>query len=53
MLQFATPWEERTEMFCALHSPQRNSCCAVATVRRGCFAIFYALRDAYDLPFGN
>ncbi|VDM51559.1 unnamed protein product [Toxocara canis] len=51
--QFITPWERRANVFCRMHSATRNCCCAAATAARSCFAIFFALREILQLPFGD
>uniref|UniRef100_A0A914ZG21 HMG box domain-containing protein n=2 Tax=Parascaris univalens TaxID=6257 RepID=A0A914ZG21_PARUN len=51
--EFVTPWERRANVFCRVHSATRNCCCAAATAARSCFAIFFALREPLQLPFGD
>lgn len=38
---------------CNFHAGSQNHCCASATAARSCFAMFYALKEAYDLEFGD
>uniref|UniRef100_A0A0M3JVJ3 Maelstrom domain-containing protein n=1 Tax=Anisakis simplex TaxID=6269 RepID=A0A0M3JVJ3_ANISI len=51
--EFITPWERRANVFCRLHTASRNCCCASATAARSCFAIFFALHQLLQLPFGD
>ncbi|KAH7726724.1 Maelstrom domain containing protein [Aphelenchoides avenae] len=51
--EFETPWERHVKIFCKFHAGRRNHCCASATAARSCFAMFFALEEAYDLEFGD
>ncbi|CAJ0571454.1 unnamed protein product, partial [Mesorhabditis spiculigera] len=44
-----TPWEKRDgALFCPLHRPDRNSCCAAVTVSRAAYILLYALDHMLD-----
>ncbi|VDK72537.1 unnamed protein product [Litomosoides sigmodontis] len=51
--EFNTPWERRVNVFCRTHAVTRNCCCASATAIRSCFAIFFALRELFNLTLDN